>query len=118
MINCWRMGADADPYTTFSIAFGDPATQPLNFTNYTDDTLKTNIETLRTSRDETARKAAVEAIGMDFVTTVPNVWTGGTPTIVGTVPKVHGLNWTYPDGSKGGGQTSAVVRWGSVWMSK
>ena len=100
-----------------SRAFGDPASQVLNFTNYTDDTIKTNLEKLRTSTDDSVRKAAVEAIMMDFTTSVPNVWTGGTPTVVATNPKVH-ITWKFPDGSKGGGQISAVVNWANAWTEK
>ena len=32
MVNCWRVGAQTDPYLTFNTAFNDPLTTATNFT--------------------------------------------------------------------------------------
>ena len=116
MINCWRLGGEGDPYTTLNNAFGDPTTQPLNFTNYRSDTLVEQLEILRTSGDEAERAAAVEAIGLEFAEQVPNLWTGGTAVLIGNVPEVSGVGqWKLPDGTVGSGIADAVTRWGQVW---
>ncbi len=119
MINCWRMGGQDDPYTTLSVAFGDPATQNLNFTNYTDPIVDENLEVLRTETDFDTRYEAVEKIMMHFTEAVPNLWTGGTATTVGYLPKVKNVDgWKFPDGTKGEGVVSAVVTWGQVWVEE
>lgn len=119
MINCWRMGAEGDPYTTLSIAFGPVATEPLNFTNYVSDTVDEQLEVLRTSTDETERKAAVETIGLEFAEQVPNTWTGGTAVLIGSVPTLNNVGgWDLPDGTEGAGIADAVTRWGQVWMEQ
>ena len=119
MINCWRMGGEADPYTTLSIAFGDVATEPLNFTNYTSDTLDANLEILRTSTDFDERYDAVEEIGFEFAEQVPNSWTGGIATLIGFEPDVHNVGgWVLPDGTEGSGITDAVERWSQVWVEQ
>jgi len=119
MINCWRMGGEGDPYTTLSIAFGEVATQPLNFTNYQSDTVDEQLEILRTSADDAERAAAVEAIGLEFAEQVPNLWTGGTAVVIGNVPEVNGVGqWTLTDGTLGSGIADAITRWGQVWIEQ
>lgn len=119
MINCWRMGAEADPYTTLSIAFGEPTTEPLNFTNYTSETVDEQLAVLRTSSDEAERKAAVEAIGLEFAEQVPNVWTGGTAVLIGSTPAVNNVGgWDLPDETEGAGIAEAVTRWAQVWTEQ
>ena len=117
MINCWRMGGESDPYTTLNIAFGEVETEPLNFTNYMSDTVDEQLEIMRTSQDTEERKAAVEAIGLEFAEQVPNLWTGGTAVLIGTKPEVNGVgSWKLPDGTTGNGIPDAVTRWAQVWM--
>jgi peptide/nickel transport system substrate-binding protein len=117
MVNCWRMGAQDDPYTVLSVAFGDPATQNLNFTNYTNPIIDENLEILRTETDFDTRYAAVEEIMTHFNEAVPNLWTGGTATTVGYLPKINNVDgWKFPDGTQGEGVVSAVVTWGQVWV--
>lgn len=119
MINCWRMGGQDDPYTTLSVAFGDPETQSLNFTNYQDPIIDENLEILRTETEFDARFDAVEKIMMHFTEAVPNLWTGGTATSVGYLPKIKNVDgWKFPDGTEGEGVVSAVVTWGQVWVEE
>ena len=118
MINCWRQGGESDPYTEIANAFG-PLENILNFTNFQSDVTKRVIDVLRTEKDEAKRKAAIEELGLHFADEVPNLWTGGTPNVVGTSKNVRGINgWKFPDGSAGGGQISSiVVSWSHVWVS-
>ncbi|HSL57942.1 MAG TPA: ABC transporter substrate-binding protein, partial [Acidimicrobiales bacterium] len=124
MINCWRMGANEDPYTTLSIAFGPVESQPQNFTNYTSETVTANIETLRTSTDFDERYAAVEAIMLEFTEQVPNLWTGGTATALYAQPNVRNLPaWTIPgpDGVEpilGSGVLNSEIYWAEVWLEQ
>ena len=122
VVNCWRMGGQQDPYIVLSQAFGDPATQSSNFTNYTSPTVDENIAILGGTTDIDERYAAVEAIMMEFTEQVPNLWTGGTATSLFGVPTVRNLaGWTVPSGDgviAGDGATEAVVYWSEVWLEQ
>jgi peptide/nickel transport system substrate-binding protein len=122
MVNCWRMGAQQDPYITLSQAFGDPATNAQNFTNYSSATVDENLEILGTTTDIDERYAAVEAIMMEFTEQVPNLWTGGTATALFAQPTVRNLaGWTIPVGEEevpGEGAAEAQTYWAQVWMEQ
>ena len=124
MINCWRMGADADPYTTLRGAFDDPPITATNFTNYTSDRLKDNLEILRTSADFDERYVAVEDIGLELAENVPLIWTGGTATALMATPQVRNVvGWTIPDQDgapsiQGNGALGASIRWSEVWLEQ
>jgi peptide/nickel transport system substrate-binding protein len=122
MVNCWRMGGQADPYITLSQAFGDPATQAQNFTNYSSATVDENIAILGTTTDIDERYAAVEAIMFEFTEQVPNLWTGGTATSLFAIPEVRNLaGWTIPVGDEevpGDGAAEAQTYWAQVWLEQ
>ncbi len=117
MINCWRMGGDGDPYTTLKNAFEEG--NPTNFTRFTHPVIDENLEVLRTSTDFDERFAAVEEIMMLFTEEVPNLWTGGTATVVAVQPYVRNVaGWRFPDGTLGRGAANAVVTWSQVWIDR
>lgn len=119
MVNCWRQGSDADPYIGLFNAFGDPETQPLNFTNYYNDQVEGVLETLRTTLDQDERAAAIEELGLLFAEDVPNTWTGGNNELIATRPAVDGVGtWELPDGTTGDGAKNGVTIWGQVWLSE
>ncbi|MBK5223111.1 MAG: hypothetical protein JJE52_09580 [Acidimicrobiia bacterium] len=119
MANCWRMGANEDPYTTLRPAFSDPAVEALNFTNYTSPSVQENLETMRTAQSFEDRYDAVEAIMMEFTEQVPNTWTGGTATALYALPEVRNLGgWTVPGGHQGDGAMEAQVYWAEVWLEQ
>lgn len=119
MVNCWRVGAQTDPYVTLSVAFTEPATTATNFTNYSSPTIDDALDTLRTSTDFDERFAAVEAIGLDLAENVPNTFTGATATMIATVPEVNNVTgWTLPDGDAGEGIPEAIARWAHVWKDQ
>ncbi|HSL58738.1 MAG TPA: ABC transporter substrate-binding protein [Acidimicrobiales bacterium] len=123
MINCWRNGSAADPYTTLATAFGPVATEPQNFTNYTSASIDDNLTVLRTSTDVDERYAAVESIMLELTEQVPNLWTNGTPTALYARPDVRNLaGWTIPtaDGDEivGSGVLNAEIYWAEVWLDQ
>lgn len=118
-VTCFRLGGEEDPYTIFSNAFGDWTTNSLNFTNFTDPLIDEQLEVLRSTADFEARKAAVEQISLLLAEQVPNTWTGSTATAVGVREAVKNVTgWTLPDGSEGGGVSSAVIRTVQVWIDE
>jgi peptide/nickel transport system substrate-binding protein len=114
-VQCWRVGAEADPYTTLNSAF---TPGPLDFTGYTSPTIDDGLEVLRTTTDVAKRKDAVEKISMDIAENVPNLFTGYTLTDVAVQQKVKNVGgWKFPDGTKGDGVPGATTMWGFVWLA-
>ena len=119
MVNCWRIGGQQDPYTTFEGSFGPVEEKAANVTNYTSPTLDEQIDVLRTSSDTDERKAAVEEIGLELAEQVPLLYTGGTANVIGSRPEVNGIGtWELPSGTKGTGIAEAVTRWDTVWVER
>jgi len=114
-VQCFRVGAETDPYFTLKNAFTEG---PLNFTGYTSAAIDDGLDTLRTTTDIEERKAAVEAIGMDIAENVPNVFTGYTLTDVAVQEEVKNVDgWTFPDDTAGDGVPGATTMWGHVWTT-
>jgi peptide/nickel transport system substrate-binding protein len=110
---CTRVGADRDPYLVFDDAFTDG---PLNMTAFQSPAIDEQLEILRTTTDTEARKAAVEAIGLELNENVPNAFSGGTLTVLATQEAVRNLDgWTFPDGTMGNGANASTAMWGHVW---
>ena len=122
MINCWRAGANEDPYITLNSAFG--AGVPTNFTNYSSATIDANLDILRTSTDFDERYAAVEDIMLELADQVPQIWTGGTATALFVVDNVRNVDgWTIPgpDGApllRGDGVINAATYWAEIWIEQ
>ena len=115
-VQCWRVGAETDPYTTLKNAFTEG---PLNFTGYTSTAIDEGLDTLRTTTDVEERKAAVEQISMDISENVPNLFTGYTLTDVAVRDVVKNVDgWTFPDGAEGDGVPGAQTMWGEVWTTE
>jgi peptide/nickel transport system substrate-binding protein len=115
-VQCFRVGAETDPYFTLKNAFTEG---PLNFTGYTSSVIDDGLDTLRTTTDVEERKAAVEEIGLDISENVPNVFTGYTLTDVAVRDVVKNVDgWTFPDETEGDGVPGATTMWGFVWTTE
>ncbi len=115
--NCWRIGDENDPATTLANAFGEVASQPLNFTNFQSDELDALLTELETTAEFDERYAIVEEIGLLLNEQVPVSFGVGTATVIGTSDRVKNVaGWTFPDGTLGNGHPSAVGRWREVWL--
>ncbi len=118
-VNCWRMGGTGDPYSTLAVAFGDPETQALNFTNFSDPTMTEQLDVLKSTADLDARKDAVEQIMIRLAEEVPVTWTGSTATAIGAKPEVRNIDgWKFPEGSDGDGVTQGVTFLSWVWLEQ
>jgi peptide/nickel transport system substrate-binding protein len=117
--NCWRMGSDADPYTHLSVAHGDPAKNPGNFTNFSPPELQALIDQLRTTGEQKARFDILEKIQVILAEQVPVVWTGGNNEFIAAKPDVKGVaTWKTPDGKAGNGANGGITFWSQVWRDK
>ncbi|MDY7106557.1 MAG: ABC transporter substrate-binding protein [Actinomycetota bacterium] len=119
MINTSRFGNEDDPCITLRNAFGDPATTPTNYSNFSTPELQENLETLCSTTEFDTRYEAVENIMMILAENVPHTWTGHTPTTVGARPELRNISgWTFPDGTLGNGHPMTVVVWSHVWLEQ
>jgi peptide/nickel transport system substrate-binding protein len=115
-VQCWRVGAETDPYTTLKNAFTEG---PLNFTGYTSPEIDEGLDTLRTTTDLAERQGAVAQISMDISENLPNLFTGYTLTDIAVRDVVKNVDgWTFPDGSEGDGVPGAQAMWGFVWTTE
>ena len=119
MINCWRLGAQADPDTTLFNQYADPNNQAANVTNFNNKQVQTLLQQGREETDVEKRKAIYEQIHEIFNDEVPHVWTGATVTSVGARPAIKGIEaWTFPNGDAGNGAENSGVRFVSVWIDE
>ena len=117
--NCWRQGSDADPYTHLSVAHGDPAKNPGNFTNFSPPEIQTLLDQLRTTGDQKARFDILEKIQVILAEEVPVVWTGGNNEFIAAKPDVKGVaSWKTPDGKTGNGANGGITFWSQVWREQ
>ena len=117
--NCWRQGSDADPYTYLSVAHGDPAKNPGNFTNFSPPELQSLLDGLRSTADAEERYDILEKIQMIISEEVPIVWTGGNNEFIVAKPELKGIaSWKTPDGEKGNGANGGITFWSQVWRGE
>jgi peptide/nickel transport system substrate-binding protein len=119
MINCWRIGAgEGDPLSSFQSIFGDPASTPGNFTNWTHPEILEQLEILKTSVDFEERYAAAERINIIANENAAVIWGVGTPTYVAWRGDVRGIaTWKTPSGSLGNGTVEARVILHQAWIA-
>lgn len=118
-VQCFRLGGENDPYTLFKNEFGDWKSNSLNFTNFTDPVIEDQLDVLKGTDDLETRKAAVEKISLLLAENVPNTWTASTAVSVGARSAVKNLTgWTTPQGTKGAGVSSGVIRTAQVWIDE
>lgn len=118
MINCWRLGGQADPDSILYNQYTDPNGQAANVTNWTSPQAQKDLDTGRQSSDFKTRYAAYEDLGMIFDDEVPHVWTGATATSIVTKPYVYGVAaWKLPSGQDKKSEESFVY-FANVWVKK
>jgi peptide/nickel transport system substrate-binding protein len=119
---CWRSGYEVDPFNLFKLELTTPAANPINFPNYTSDTIQEQVGLLASEGDVDEQAASAEKIGLDLAENMPLMWAGSTVTMIATDPSVQNIsNWQMPDGSDGIGSGlygGGVTMWGQVWVTE
>jgi peptide/nickel transport system substrate-binding protein len=119
MMQCWRVGADEDPYTTLSGLFDPPEGNPTNFTNWSPPEVQDLLDQLRRETEFEARFDIVEQLSFLIAEEVPLTLTAYTGTSVAVHPSVRNVaGWKFPDGTRGAGTPGATVTWGWVWIDE
>ncbi len=119
MINCWRLGGQADPDTILFNQYGPPEGQAANVTNYNNPEVQALLKIGREESDFDKRFAAYEKIGLIFADELPHVWTGATAGSTVTKPNVANvLTYKFPDGKSKGEVELAVTSIAQLWVTK
>ncbi len=99
-------------------AYGDPVTNPLNFSNYDNPEARSILAEAKTVADFETRKALYEQVSMIGATEVPMWFSGHTATALAFEEGIVGLDdWVLPDGTLGIGHPSAIPRTAQMWRT-
>ncbi len=119
MINCWRLGGQADPDSVLYNQYSGPEGQAANVTNFSSPEVQKLLETGRESADFDTRYKAYEALGLIFDEEVPHVWTGATAASTVAKPEVKNVTtYKFPDGKSKGELEQAVTNIAQIWVTK
>ena len=119
MINCWRLGGQADPDSILFNQYADPNGQAANVTNFTSPEVQALLKTGRESADFDERYKAYEQLGLIFNEEVPHVWTGATAASTVSKPEVTGIGtYLFPDGKTKGAMEQSVSNVAQIWIKK
>ena len=114
-VKCFRIGGPRDPYFTLEDAFTEG---PLNFTGFQDPRIDEALDAMRTTVEVEERRSSVAEIAMVVAEEVPVTFSGSTLITFAVREDLKNLDgWTFPDGSKGSGNSSATAMWGHVWLA-
>jgi peptide/nickel transport system substrate-binding protein len=116
--HCWRFGDQQDPSVALGSAYGDPVSNPLNFSNYDNPEARAILAEAKTVADFETRKALYEQVGLIGARDVPMWYSGHTATALGFEEGIVGLDdWVLPDGTLGIGHPSAIPRTAQMWRT-
>jgi len=120
----WRQYGEPDPdadYIWWTSLTAMPVGQlSLNFARNKNPKIDADLQTGRTSSDQSVRKQAYQDIAREMNKDLVNIWIADISWSTFYKPNIHGVvDWTLPDGSKGVSYTSGGVEllyhW---WKSK
>lgn len=119
MINCWRLGGQADPDSVLFNQYSNPEGQAANVTNFTSPEVQALLKTGRESADFDTRFKAYEDLHLIFNEEVPHVWTGATAASTVYKPSVKNVNtYEFPDGETKGELEQAVPNLAQIWVEQ
>ena len=118
MINCWRLGGQADPDSVLFNQYSGPEGQAANVTNFSSPQVQELLKKGRESADFDERYKAYEELHMIFNEEVPHVWTGATAASTVFKPNVKNVNtYKFPgDGDIKGQMEQAVPNLAQIWV--
>ena len=117
--HCWRFSDDNDPSFSLNTAMAPPDLSPVNFANYFDAEMFGLLQEAIATEDLDERRALYEQVNLIIARDTPIWYSGGTATMLATLPNVQGLNgWTLSDGTVGVGFPNAEGRYVEVWLEE
>jgi len=117
--HCWRWSGEGDPSVSINPFLTDPAASVSNFPNWFDpEAIGWAQEAIQTA-DVEERKALYSQIMVRINEQAPVWYSGGTATMLATVPAIRGVNnWTMPSGDLGDGTAGAVTYFTEMFISE
>jgi peptide/nickel transport system substrate-binding protein len=119
MINCWRLGGQADPDSILFNSYSDPNGQAANVTNFSTPEIQALLKTGRESTDFDERYAAYEKLGLIFDEELPHLWIGSSAASTVSKPEVKNVTtFLFPDKKTKGELEQAVTNLAQIWVEK
>jgi len=117
--HCWRWSGEGDPSVSINPFLTDPAASVSNFPNWFDpEAFGWAQEEIQTA-DIEERKALYSQIMVRINEQAPVWYSGGTATMLATVPAIRGVNnWTMPSGDLGDGTPGALTYFTEMFISE
>jgi peptide/nickel transport system substrate-binding protein len=117
--HCWRWSGEGDPSVSINPFLTDPAESVSNFPNWFDpEAYDWALQAIRTD-DVEERKALYSQIMVRINEQAPVWYSGGTATMLASVPAIRGVNnWTLPSGELGDGTPGAVTYFTEMFISE
>ena len=117
--HCWRWSGEGDPSVSINPFLTDPAESVSNFPNWFDPEAYGWAQEAIQTADIEARKALYSKIMVRINEQAPVWYSGGTATMLATVPAIRGVNnWTMPNGDLGEGTPGAVTYFTEMFISE
>ena len=117
--HCWRWSGEGDPSVSINPFLTDPAESVSNFPNWFDPEAYGWAQEAIQTADIEARKALYSKIMVRINEQAPVWYSGGTATMLATVPAIRGVNnWTMPNGDLGDGTPGAVTYFTEMFISE
>jgi len=117
--HCWRWSGEGDPSVSINPFLTDPAASVSNFPNWFDPEAYGWAQEAIQTADVEERKALYSQIMVRINEQAPVWYSGGTATMLATVPAIRGVNnWTMPSGDLGDGTPGAVTYFTEMFISE
>lgn len=117
--HCWRWSGEGDPSVSINPFLTDPAQSVSNFPNWFDPEAYGWAQEAIQTADFEERKALYSKIMVRINEQAPVWYSGGTATLLATVPAIRGVNnWTMPNGDLGDGTPGAVTYFTEMFISE
>jgi len=114
---CSRGGSDEDPDILYNSLYDPKAAA--NSNDLDNAEVRRLLDAGRRSGDPEERKKIYQSLSVVLAEEMPKIYHGGLATTNGAKAEVRNITgWTFPDGTKGDGTPSSIVRYSHVWLDR
>ena len=116
-VSCNRNGSDEDPDILYNSLHNPRAAA--NTTDFDNAEARRLLDAGRTSADREERVKIYQELSALLSEEMPYIFHGGLATTNGAKADVKNLaGWVFPDGTRGDGTPSSIVRYSHVWVDR